>query len=383
MREVMPRETTIVRRRPYNSLIVRTFMTLLVQSGVAHNPLWAQRSLTVSTRPVCAACEIRLDSIAVLGRIGDAETLMGNSRVVRNASGRYYVGPTYSPGNVAVYDARGAFVQAIGHQGAGPGEVTSVEYLAVGHGDTLGVFGSDNMVLFSPDFRVIRDIRFNAAPRAAIVLPGGSTLIHAYYFDRESFGHPFHVFDANGTRRRSFGAETGVVRGADLATQTRWLAPAAAGVWTARPNRYEIELRDTTGTVRLRLSRQPEWFEPWEAYPSGAPYQVRPPSQIVAIREDEFQRLWVLAYVASADWQPSSQAGRELRVTPRTQDQLFDTVLDVIDVQDGNVLASRTLPVAAAGFAGPNALYVHEETADGLVVVRVYQLTLTTNRRLP
>ena len=379
----MLRGIRVAGRRVCVRLIVWTFSTVLIQSAAFHNPLWAQRSMTATARPVCTSCEIRVDSVAVLGRIGDAETLTGSSRVVRAASGRFYAGPTYSPGKVAVYDAGGAFVQAIGHEGAGPGEVTSVEYLAVGPGDTLAVFGSDNMVLFAPDFRVIRDTRFNAAPRAGVVLPGGNAIIHAYYFDRESFGNPFHTFDASGARRRSFGEESGVVRGADLATQTRWLAPAAAGVWTARPNRYEIELRDTTGTVQLRVSRQPDWFEPWEAYPTGAPHQVKPPSQIVAVSEDGPQQLWILSYVAAASWRPSSQTGRELRVTPGTQDRLFDSVIDVIDIQNGNVLASRILPVAAAGFAASNILYVHDETTDGLTVVRVYRATLTTNRRLP
>jgi hypothetical protein len=151
--------------------------------------------------------------------------------------------------------------------------------------------------------------------------------------------------------------------------------------WVARPNAYEIELWDNAGNLRLTIQRDPAWFTEWDSFEPGGPQRSRPHSQIVDIGEDANGRLWVLSYVADAEWKPATQSGREARISPRSQSNIFDSVIDVLDAGTGDVLASTTLDAAAAGFAGPGVLYIHDEDDDGLVQIRVLNLYLDSNGR--
>ncbi len=351
---------------------------LAIGTSAATGTATAQRLISIPTKPMCQTCTITLDSIAVLGANEDSVTLSRSSNVVRGSNGRFYVGPLYDAGKIAVYDDNGKFIHTAGRQGRGPGEVPTVDFLSIGPGDTIAVFAPGKVVIFTEQLRTTQDVTLNALARGGILVGSTTIIIHAYTGHPSTPRHPLHVFSLNGQLQRSFGADAESTTTADLAAGYRWLAQGQQGsLWVARPNQYQFELWDTAGVLLTRLTGAPPWFEAWDSYPQGAPYDSKPPPQVVALARGTVQNhLWILSYVPDESWSPHRQAGRERPVIPALQHDLFDSVLDVIDVASGELLASRRLDIGVDGFAGPGLLYVRDETPSGLIVVRLYRLAL-------
>ena len=115
---------------------------------------------------------------------------------------------------------------------------------------------------------------------------------------------------------------------------------ASEGVlWVAPRNAYELANYSVVGpkfepTNRV-YRRQAEWFQPWtERSPDGRP---RPSIMQIAFGPEDPTLLWVAISVADAEWAPR----RPQRSSKELIDSQYDSILEVIDVKSGAVLATR------------------------------------------
>ena len=82
----------------------------------------AERTDEISSEAASADSRIRITRVATLGKSPDTVSLSRMSKAAMDSQGRFYVTPTFSRGQIAMYDRRGRFVRSFGRRGRGPGE---------------------------------------------------------------------------------------------------------------------------------------------------------------------------------------------------------------------------------------------------------------------
>lgn len=93
----------------------------LLVSVVGALPAQAQEVVHVAPEPSCDGCSIKVEHLATLGRTEDPVSPLWYARVAVDTSGNFFVGPTTSPGEIAVYSPSGELLRTIGREGEGPG----------------------------------------------------------------------------------------------------------------------------------------------------------------------------------------------------------------------------------------------------------------------
>jgi hypothetical protein len=142
-----------------------------------------------------------------------------------------------------------------------------------------------------------------------------------------------HVISPAGGIQNSFGEVVPAPSIAQAATMV--LGRSAGGrTWAVPFGKYELQLVSRVGGVVQRVSRPASWFREESALSiPGATPAV--PSQVLGVFHHSPRYLWVVAAVSDLSWRPSA-GGVALQ-----QDRVFDTMIEVIDLQEGRLVASR------------------------------------------
>lgn len=130
----------------------------------------------------CAGCTVQL--VKVISLTDSLHPgLFGYLPVVaRDGRGWWYTASTDEGlRQVGVFDAVGGFRQALGREGKGPGEFTSINEVVVGAGDTLYVY--DNALIrrtvYDPQHRMVQTHPLPGRVYDVAQLPGGRSVISA------------------------------------------------------------------------------------------------------------------------------------------------------------------------------------------------------------
>lgn len=261
--------------------------------------------------------------------------------ISRDGSGRFVaLGST----EILVFDSSGALITTVGRPGEGPGEFRLPASPLIGPGDSIHVYdyAARRMTVFAPDLTAAR--QFQAPGRPELVLEDGSYLLATQIRTSDRVGFPLHRLSPGGQLLNSFGTDTPQYR-PDLPLLTsRVVAPAGQSqVWAAAPGRYILERwAPGTGTRTARLIPRSEWFEGAVRVPSDG--RVRPPSIVSGLWEDPEGRLWVVTQTADENWKPDPSRSGEYELDPAVVNSVFDWMIEVIDPESGDVLASRRFP---------------------------------------
>ena len=159
-------------------------------------------------------------------------------------------------------------------------------------------------------------------------------------------GQPLHLYDEpSGRVTHSFGGEgvRSFQAGQPPTEVRRRVAPAADGqIRAASWNRYRIDKRSPNGDCIIRIEHDAPWFRPWEEGP-GLPREFEPLPVILGVRDWGDGLLMVVVNVADAEWTPLPPArvvrGHEL-TSAAQYEQLFDTMIEVLDTRSGSALLS-------------------------------------------
>jgi len=305
--------------------------------------------------------------------------------LARDSRGRWLLGTmNRSQGEVAVYNPTGTLLQRFGRKGEGPGELQGIFALLITRGDTVRVF--DNYLrrysVFTPEYGYVRSSSYSGQVFGAAELPDGALIVNAAFPRADAVGYPLHELDGSGRTTRSFGAEVPYYRSFDVGGLSRAMTPAGEGrIWTVERLRYEPKLWTLSGKVS-ELQRLAPWFPP--VYRVQQPGRGQPPSPWVGgAWQDEGGRLWVLLNVPDARWRPPPQemVPQGERGFPIAWDREYDTILEVINPETGQLLATRRYDELLHMLL-PGGYTVHyRETPEGDPFLDIWQVHVVTPTR--
>lgn len=328
------------------------------------------RQVVRDAEDLCTTCA-RLEELAVLGDMSGDGFIEWSRVATRDSLGRYWIGQDAS---LKVYDASGRFLREVGRRGEGPLEFGRVVFA---HADSDGRvrvldLGNTRESVIDADFALVEEQRLPGRfPSVYSVADlNGDYVLNAWVMSPEGIRVPLHLVRGEEVVR-SFGVSD-ATDPYDAFRSLRLVAARPDGVIAAaRRFDYSIEVWDS-GVSRLVDLHHEASLNEFEVRP--VPYNLTdhpPPHEVIAIRFDGADRLWVLFHMRRDGWErhyepqelPGGQTGIRRR-SDSTKESTHESRLDVIDLQSGAVVARARLPGVFEAFVGDGLLLQYRELPD-------------------
>lgn len=338
----------------------------------------SEQELVIDGGPSCPACEIRLRAVALLGNPRDPSSVSPNAAgsdcsLGQLSTGEFVLGAVVGGGEIFVYDHEGAMTRRIGRRGQGPGELSGSLKLAVGQGDTLFVLDNDQarLSVFESSGDFVRSFPAPNRVRSFVLLNDGNLLFHRTPSGPEDA--LFHLTNSDGSRSQQFGDVA-----QDLPELDGQVIASADphGFWTASIWRYELLRHKSPSSLEQKVTRRVDWFPSGGKYVDGMPFSIPSPPVLKQLWDDGAGRIWVYSLVPDASWKPN------IPLTPNYEWARlnFDTVIEVIDLGTGKVLAFGRYDEMLGTVCGSPLAYAVVESEDGDTRVQVFQPTLVQGK---
>jgi hypothetical protein len=313
---------------------MRFLFLSIVYGALVPIPSQGQDVTAIRTDNLCEDCRISVEHVVTLGKAEDPISPTWFSHVAIDDSGFFFVGPTYAPGEIAVYSPGGRFIRSLGRQGEGPGEFEGIRLVRITGGDTLHVFSQWRHTVMSIAGDVIETSPFSVTSREAFILGDGRILASAIIPTPDQIGFPAHILGADGRPALSFGNDPRSAQG-DVYGGTHRRVSFSGGdeVWITPLGEYRIELWDTAGVHLRTFVRNPPWFNPWVRDILGEPFRAKPNPKMLSVHRDRDGRAWVFARVPDQNWR--------LGHSPPAYGLVYDTVVDIFDPSTGELIISQ------------------------------------------
>lgn len=365
--------------RPWSHALVFGSLLVAMLSGGVHS-LNAQGAPTtvVGEGSPCLDC-LRLTTELVL----KSDYILGQPlAVVRAPSGDLLVVDRAEPSRILVFAPDGSYRRSIGSPGSGPGEFVAITAVAASP-DGIHIFDVSNarLTLLGPDYTLTSTRPFPAFVDNATTIPGG-ILLSARFGDPERVGLPLHLLHTGGSLGPPFGATVRFFRPDAPFLFQRAVAPAEGGVWVAYRTEYRIEkwLSGPTGFRLARtLVREAPWFPPSAERPRIAP--SRPPNPwlgTIAGRESSPSLIMTVVGVPDPDFSRNLRLREDGEYGPIYDSdpchELMDSVIEIIDVDEGVVLHRRRVDECILGLLDDGKAVGYRTDGNGepeLVIHRV------------
>ena len=326
------------------------------------------RHLVRDAEDLCTTCA-RLEELAVLGDMTGDGFIQWSRVATRDSLGRYWIGQGQS---LKVYDSDGRFLREVGRAGEGPEEFVFIAVVRTGADGRVNVLDPRNTreSVFDGNFALVEERRL---PGRAASLFSAAELNGGYVANTpaEVTGSPFLHIIRGEEILHSFGASD-ATGPHDAFRSLRIVAARPDGVIaTARRVEYAVEMWDAGGTRLVELHREAPLNE---VEVRQVPYNLTDhpkPHEVIAVRLDDADRLWVLFRMMRDGWEqhyeprvyPDGQVG--IRQLPNsTTDSIYESRLDVIDLQSGTVVVRARLPGLFEAFMGDGLMLEHRELPD-------------------
>jgi hypothetical protein len=293
---------------------------------------------------------------------------------------------------IFVYDGGGNLVRTIGGRGEGPGEFRLPRHIDVGPGDSLYlVDGTRELHVFAPSGTYVRSGLLPFSVDQIEVLMDGRIAAAADVRTPALAGLPVHLLDRTGKLLLSFGSQQFLNDPLYPGNLLRKIAVSSRGiVWSA--NRTVFERWDTSGRLTKLVQRHTALM-PLNVTPNPvvrSPSQLRsdehpaprpvskPGSGLNGLQFDSEGRMWTSIITGADDWNSRMlPPGTGITSSPAARDQLLDTVVDVLDVEQGTVLGSYRLRFGAWKMPAPGIVF-RVRDAETHYVLEVWRLELRT-----
>jgi hypothetical protein len=256
-----------------------------------------------------------------------------------------------------------------------------INHLLIGPGDTLHVLEGIRHSVLAPDLNSFIDLRnLPAPPNVATFLGNGQFVVQFVVNSPGLAGYPLHLVD-RGRVSRSFGDKR-TLRPDQQFETVRAVAAAENGrVWSARINQYRIDRWRTDGIRDLTVIGDRSWFQPWSGYNPREPLESKPRPRLGWVSEDGHGRLWVAIAVPDQNWKPHSHTG-EVRLLQVSPSEIYDMIIEVLDLQQGRVIARTRIGRTIYRVAGSDDLvYSSREDTDGNTLLDVWRVGIATPNR--
>jgi hypothetical protein len=331
-----------------------------------------------------SACEgslgcLRLEPVMLLGDADGPGMIEGESGTARvDSRGRYYVFREFGQ-QIKVFSPAGEYLRTIGREGGGPGEFRGISIVYPAPGDSLHVVDLLNVRwnVFSPEGEYVRSTQLQVPVYMQLhLLPDGRGLFSAPVRG-ELARFPLHLLEATGEHVRSFGAAPEEFGPLGYDPAWRRMAPAGpTSVWAAYNDRYRIELWDAaeeSDRPRQVVERSVDWFPP--GLQEEVSIEAPPTTRLQAVRQDDRGRLLVLFRVADSHWREAVEPG-SMHANVTDRHRYYDSRLELIDPESGELLASATQDLFFHGFIADDLLIASVLDESGAPRVAVWKVSL-------
>ncbi len=339
--------------------------------------------------PTCKGplCQIHIERSTTL----TGEHIVEAAQLKRDSHGRFLMWSQFNPHTVYVLDNKGDLLASTGRNGEGPGEFRWITALTITKNDTLQVFDGDlsRVVTFEPhDFDHVKTQRLSVSPgpAGALQLSDGRYVVNANGATRETFGLPLHLLSSEGVTVRSFGRLDRRILPAEQPFLRRVLAEYEGNILSISTYQYVVEVwNPESGTLITGFERRPKGFRPRRRGEEVSIEEDMPPASVVMdARVDGEGRLWALSWVPGEDWKQHVSWARDEnhRALNIDTSQALDTVIDIIDLETQQLVATRHLDVVLRGWVDDEHVFSYIDD-DGLNPrLEVWRLTLRTPKDL-
>jgi hypothetical protein len=324
---------------------------------------------------LCTTHCIKAVEIAHLGALDDPASA-SVMPYVRWIGGRWWVIDVMLPNSILHYDRTGRWLGEIGRRGEGPGEFLWVRSATPWPGDSALVSEEKRRVHVVAADGTSRWIGQFGTGEGLVRLSNGQLLAPGVLGTADAAGYPLHLYASDGTHLKSFGTDRPLLVRSHRVGTLRLLSVVDGGFWAAQPDHYRLERWSNDGELLRTLEVEHAWFPPRHADVPGWD-DARPEPSINAMHDDG-EHLWVLMWVADADWQ-LPPPGTARQASARRTVELRDGLIEVVSKETGAVIARTRVDEPLFGFAGDRTAYSVRELESGLVQVVVWSLTLTSN----
>lgn len=322
----------------------------------------------------CPECSIELVELGRLGADDDSVSIRPDvstwpCMVAQLPDQAWAVSGLVGGSQIGVYDSTGAMVHTIGRSGQGPGEYGTDLHIVVESDEVVLVADNSYQRLTTLlDGEAANIVRLPRRFQSLALLEDGQLLFHGRPSGLEGdAGHRFSLVDRDAGEVRSFGEGT-----TDLADLDQWVVSSGAqgGFWAASGWKYELHRWAHPDSLEYTLVRDGiDWF-PSDNGPSDEMYESEPPpSWLTHIWENSGGLLWTFSLVPDENWAPEPPE----RPNPAWNERVLDTMVEVIEMASGQVLAQLRFENTLAPICGSDMMYTAEEAPSGDVRVVVFE----------
>ena len=363
-------------------MILARGLTLISATILLTEPMAAQSRHEIRSQPSCEDCSIEISHLLTLGEEDGPGAIADVIGVARDSRGRSYVWQSIVPHEILVFERGGRFLDVIGREGEGPGEYKSLGLVHVAMGDTLYLFdpGNTRITVLSPSWELVRTTLVTGIVRGAVEVGNGTMVVNARINTPDRIGLPLHLVNRDGEILRSFGAEEAVYRpGSPWLSMRSITSGGENAVWAAHRTQYVVERWNTNAAKLGEFIRVADWFPPRLTQTSITPNDP-PQPELQAIRRDSRGLLWVAVSVADEDWKRALGPRKNTPEGPMyfwsAMEEMFDTIIEVIDPTEGRLLVSQRLPQFFFRFLDDNHIAgLHTDSLD-VPYIDVYRVRL-------
>jgi len=328
----------------------------------------------------CSSCKLTAE---VVGELRDipSELAWQDLPIVRRTSNGQLLAmvPDREFVGIYVFDSLGRFERTVGRRGPGPGELWNPISFVVDAADTIHVLDSGRRIsVLTLDGKGIRDVRTTVTinsesglSQAYIPRPDGSIIASASSAAPNFAGIPLYALSNHGEIEKAFGTPNLSSMGAHTA---RILSAGVeiGRVWVAEPTNYRLEeVRVSDGSVTRIIAIAAPWFDKSPIMTKSESDVRFAESRIQVVKMDLKSRptkvsipprtalrgmqlssgkLWLLWQLPAPRWDTVGTKypfPEEMRLSSELNDRMWITAVDVVDVDQGKLLARQYFPFHA------------------------------------
>jgi hypothetical protein len=328
---------------------------------------------------VIRTLEVSLGDVEGQGFVSEQTT------IARAVDGRFFVSSRFETGIIKIFGPDGKYLGSAGRPGEGPGEFRSPSVIIP---DESGITIFDDEMIRATrldlDLEHIETRSLPFVPDRGILASPGLFFLHTMSGAASEI-HSIQIYDWNTGTVTPVAALSTAPKNPSPTAMFRHLAvDSDSTVWAASWDQYRIErwrIRD--GSRVSAIERTVDWFPP-DVPHRGAANVVPPNTRLRDIAEDVHGRLWVLLQTQSSNWRPLTPVRHftgELYTSHEQMNQLYDSVIEVLDSETGSLIASGRFPGRNLGFLGPGRVFQYAEDEAGHPRYEVYRLAVSAQKR--
>jgi hypothetical protein len=306
---------------------------------------------TISSLPSCSKCSIELDVVATLAPPVDSLSFGIQTKLTRLSNGTFVVWGLNETKSPVLFDPAGRFSRVLARRGQGPGELSSVDMVVAGPGDTIWVVAGGRKNIFAPSGTFVRTQSLVQVDDL-LWFTGGPTVIAAMNGSAERAGYPLHLLDGAGRITRSFGVDKAdldprsfAATGDDASSyMSRFLTRGANRTfWVSSQTRFLLEQYDLTGRL-LNQGRHAldGWYGDFSERAPGAG-EFKGGSIGILQESSTDDLLWLVYHDRNASFVRAGMLSKPLGEISR----MFDMIIEAVDARTLQLLATRRFPATS------------------------------------